>query len=365
MQPVSRGVGRFMSEPLDQQNSQHVKRYFVIILLVPIALLAGWVVFKIGLEHRFAGYENAGYPGYVAGPPPEVLFIGSSHTRQSYDISAIESVTKRTAYALAYGSLDPNLMNLLLEEMLPNPAHRPKAIVLEAYSAKLARKPELDDPRLFFDLPPNLKFKFLDNYFRIHPDLSARLDMFDLVVNRGTDQLLTYPLNRKVLSGLSYKGAYQGKVVPGVSEGEFRTFQADIASSDPDPIQFAAFQNIIRLCKRYGVQLLVAESPMPEPITSKPEIQSLKKAFRAVCAENDLPYLDGDLGFPIDDPAFFADASHLSSKGRSLYTSNLLDRFGPLLSKDEQIANTQSPAGMAQAYSIARGQVESANLRQQ
>lgn len=337
-----------MVKPEDQKRTARA-RYFTIILLGPLMLLAGWVAFKVGLEDRFAACDNAGYQGLIAGPAPEVLFIGSSHTRQSYDIAAVETATGRTAYALAYGALDQNLMNLLLQEVLPDPMRRPKILVLEAYSAKLARKPELDDPRLFFDVPPTLKFKFIANYLHLHPDCSAWLDLFDLVVNRGTEQVLTYPLNSRILPRLSYKGGYRGHVIRGVSESEFRSFSAEIVRSQPDPTQLSALRNIITLCQRYGVQLLLAESPMPRPISSKPEIQSLKKAFRAVCVANNLPYLDGDDGFPIDDPAFFADASHLSTAGRSLYTSNLVARFGRVLIKGEQnrVAAHKDQLGLA------------------
>lgn len=324
------------------QSGGAIARYFSILIIGSILPLILWAAFKVGFEHHFA-VGNSGYPGFVAGSTPEVLFLGSSHTRLSYDIPAIEAAIGRSSYALAYGALDFNFMNMLLEDMLPDPARRPRVLVLEAYSARLARAPDLDDPRLFFDVPPAVKLKMLANYLETHPSFSSRLDLIDLVVNRGTEQVFTYPINRRILADLSYKGTYQGHVFRGVSEQEFHLFVADIAGPQADPIQLAALHHLIALCKQYGVRVLVAESPMPRPVESKPEVQSLKSVFRRFCAENNLPYLDGDQGFPVDDPDLFADAGHLSTAGRALYTTNFLAHFGPMLAKHERLARGQAP----------------------
>jgi hypothetical protein len=332
-----------MPQSADNNQQAHTRRYFAIILLGPIVLLAFWVVFKIGLEDRFSRHLDAGYPGYCE-QPAEVLFIGSSHTRQSYDIAAVEAATGRSAYAMAYGSLDQNLMNLLLEDLLRDPARRPKILVLEAYATKLAQRSQLEDPRFFFDLPPGLKLRFIKNYLQLNPELSARLDLFGLIVNRGTEQLWTYPLNHRILARLSYRGAYRAHVSNGVSESEFRSFQPELAGPEPDPIQFAALNHTIQLCKRYGVRLMLAESPMPKPATSEPDIHRMKDVYRAVSLANHLPYLDGDEGFPTDDPAYFADATHLSTAGRTLYTANLIKSFGPLLVAD------RGPSSLVQTH---------------
>jgi hypothetical protein len=36
-----------------------------------------------------------------------------------------------------------------------------------------------------------------------------------------------------------------------------------------------------------------------------------------------LPYIDGNEGFPIDDPSLFSDSNHLSSKGRDEFTARI------------------------------------------
>jgi hypothetical protein len=337
-----------MKTPADTKKAQPAGQYFTIILLAPLVLLTCWIGFKLGLEHRLAGRNASGYPGLMSGPAPELLFLGSSHTRQSYDVAAIEAATGRSTYLLSYGALDLNFMDLLLRDILPDPAHRPKCIVLEAYSAKLARGPDIGDDRLFFDVPPGLKLKVISNYLQFHPGFSSWLDIFDLVVNRGTERIVTYPVNSRILADLSYKGGYRGHTMPGLTQSAFQSLHADIVSSNPDPAQLTALLDIIRLCKQYGVQLLLAESPMPKPTSSKPEILNLKRVFREEAVANGLPYLNGDESFPTGDPALFLDAGHLSTAGRALYTSKMLEQFGPLFAEGRQLANQYPAASIHQ-----------------
>jgi hypothetical protein len=343
-----------MAQSADQYESRSIVPYFAMILLGPILLLVCWGTFKIEFEDRFAGRNSAGYPGLIAAPPPDVLLIGSSHTRQSYDVSAIESATGRSAYILAYGSLNLNYMDMILQQALTDPAHRPRIVVLEAFSSMLARQPEVGDYRLFFDAPPSLKFKLMSNYLHFHPGASAWLDLFDLVINRGTDQIVTFPLNNKIMADLSYKGGYRGHVVQGINETQFHSLHADVVGNSPDPAQLAALRHIIGICRQDGVRLMLAESPMPLPISSKPEIQALKHVFRDEASANHLPYLDGDDGFPTADPALFADAGHLSTAGRSLYTSILIARFGPLFTEQDQVASGHNAAGSSQAHTSSQ-----------
>jgi hypothetical protein len=59
---------------------------------------------------------------------------------------------------------------------------------------------------------------------------------------------------------------------------------------------------------------------MPEPSTSNPVIQALNKDFKDTVTARGFPYIDGDQGFPINDPSLFSDNNHLSSKGRDEFT---------------------------------------------
>jgi lysophospholipase L1-like esterase len=67
--------------------------------------------------------------------------------------------------------------------------------------------------------------------------------------------------------------------------------------------------------------MIFVDTPMPQPVISNPTIQALKKNFRDILTARHFPYIDGDLGFPVDDPSLFSDGNHLSSKGREEFTS--------------------------------------------
>src|SRR4051794_30940285 len=92
-------------------------RYFACIVIVPALLLATWVAFKYRFEHRFAP-RNMGYQGLLAHPETKILFVGSSHTRQSYDIRLIEQTIGKSSYLLSYNGLDMNEIQLLLRDWL-------------------------------------------------------------------------------------------------------------------------------------------------------------------------------------------------------------------------------------------------------
>ncbi len=340
--PVELTDEREMSDPSRAPGARQVLLYFAIILIGPMLLLALWTGFKFELENRLSARNAAGYPGLMDEQAPDLLFIGSSHTRQSYDISAIEAATGKKAYILSYGSLDMNFMDLLLREVIPDAAHRPKILVLEAYPGIFGRKPDIGDPRIFFDGPPAFKVNVIRNYLHFHPGVSSWFDIFDLVVNRGSDQIATYPLNSRILANLSYKGAYRGKTVPGLTPEVFQNLHAKMASGTPHPDQYAALLDIIELCRRYSVKLILADAPLPKPVSADPEIQSLKSDFRHVAAQYNLPYLDGDIGFPTNDPTLFADEVHLSTAGRTIYTQQSIQRLEPFL-----IQLQQSPANIS------------------
>ena len=343
---------RQVTDPTEAQSARQVRAYFAILLIAPVVLLTLWVGFKFGFENRLSARNAAGYPGLIAELPPDCLFIGSSHTRQSYDISVIEAATGKSAYILSYGSLDMNFMDLLLREVIPDAAHRPKVLVLEAYPGIFGRKPDIGDPRIFFDGPPAFKLTVIANYLHFHPGLSSWFDVFDLVVNRGSDQIATYPLNSRILSNLSYKGAYRGKVVPGLTPEVFPSLRAKMASDHPNPDQYAALLDIIGLCKRYGVTLILADSPLPKPVSADPAIQSLKAVFRQTAAQHHLPYMDGDDGFPTTDPALFADEVHLSTAGRTLYTAQSIVRLKRFLDESQRSASGPSGAGSSSITNI-------------
>ena len=66
---------------------------------------------------------------------------------------------------------------------------------------------------------------------------------------------------------------------------------------------------------------------MPAPVSASPRIQNLKKVFREMAATEGIPYINGDQGFPTDNPALFADDNHLSQQGSELFTTRISEEL--------------------------------------
>jgi hypothetical protein len=284
-----------------------------------LGLLAALIVLKWSLEDR-AAPTTSGIGGALREAPFDLLFVGSSHTRQSYDVLSLEHQTGRSAFLVAYNGLDFRLMAEVVPDLLAEKRLRPRLLVLEGYAVSLVRPEGLEDSRLFFDAPPALKRRLLADVMSQHTGLSRYLDAFDLVANRNNELLLTYPVQSFLANRLSYRGGYIDKRVPGLRDFSGITLPDEPAT--PSPAELAALADGIDAARRAGVRVVCMGSPMPGPVEREPAIRALKGSLRAFLFERGVPYLDGAVGFPIDDPGLFADSNHLSTEGRELYTRN-------------------------------------------
>ena len=287
------------------------------------ALLIVLASAKLLLEDRCAPLTS-GIHGALHERNIQVFLLGSSHTRQGYDIADLERLTGSRDFAVAYDGLDLAGMVPLVQALLPGwesqAPHEPRVLVLEAYSANLARTPELEEPRLFFDAPPRTKLEIARSYLQEHPhQAGAWLDLWVLAANRGTETIVTYPFLHTLMDRLSYHGGYEGKTVEGFPKG-FSQMRVPVAGAAPNKDQTAALATIIAMAKQHGVTVLLAEPPMPASVEAQPDIRTLQAKFRVLAGQQEVPFTQGGEIFPTDDPALFADSNHLSTAGREIYT---------------------------------------------
>lgn len=295
-------------------------RWILSFSLATILIVSGIGGLRFYRSQHF-GRADAGIEGALAHSPIDILFIGSSHTYLSYDVAAVERVTGRRAYLIGYNGLQLTSMAPVIRYLVGSAVVKPKQIVVEAYSANLAAAPGITDSRLYFESPPPLKRLIVASYLRQHPGTQGYTDVFDLIVNRGNEQILMYPITSRVSGRNTYHGAGLISASQGVSSERFSKFHAHVSQGVPNAYQLAALQEIIGIGRDSGVQLLFVESPMPAPVSQSRPIQDLKRVFRDNLASARLPYLDGDTVFPINDPALFEDDNHLSGAGRQRFTS--------------------------------------------
>ncbi len=300
-------------------------RYVLKVTAASFLILATLTVTKFFNSHRFAPRQS-GLQGLAANGPVDVLFIGSSHTRQSYDLRRFERQTGFKAFVLAYNGLDYVAMVPMLQQILQDPKLKPRVCVVEAYSANFARAHEEQDSRLFFDADPQLKKVLLRKYFQQPLQLQHLQDAFVLVVNRNNDSLLMYPLSRALLANLSYHGAYENKNLPGLSPEAFRRLEFPLSvDAAVSPDQREALRTIAQMGRASGVEMVFIESPLPAPVAALVQIRNLKSQLKKAIEMEELGYFDGDTEFPVAQPALFADNNHLSTEGRALFTDHVVE----------------------------------------
>jgi len=287
--------------------------------IAAIALSITLVAAKVCFEHRLSPADS-GIQGALRMQHIDILLFGSSHTRQGYDARVLETATAKQVFVLAYDGLDPVAMLPLMKAMLSDPAHRPGYIVIEANCVRLAHEPDIEDPRLFFEAPPDVKRQLLVDYLKTHHGMPAYLDMFSLVANRGNDLILTWPLVHRAIDALSYHGGYVGKNMTGLSPEAFEALTVPLSDDQPNPQQLAALKEVISLAKAEHIAVVLVDTPMPEPVAAEQSIQALQRELQELAAAEKIPYLKGAAGFPTAEPALFHDSAHLSSAGRELYT---------------------------------------------
>jgi hypothetical protein len=313
-----------------------------------LVLLAAVVAAKFWLEDA-AGPMSSGVSGEIRRAPVDLLFVGSSHTRQSYDVHELEGLTGRTAFLVAYNGLDYRWMAEVVPALLSDPVRRPKVLVLEGYAMSLVRPPGLEDSRLFFDSPPRLKARLLRRVLAEGHGLAPLEDAFDLLANRDNELVLTFPVQSRFVNSLSYNGGYVGKSAAGLSS--FEGLALPDEGSIPEGAQLNALGQIIAGSRSIGVRVVCMGSPMPGPVEHMPAVASLKASLRRLLDAEGVPYFDGAEGFPIDNPALFADSNHLSSAGRDLYSRRSAAFLLKLLS-----GGVSGPdRGQGQARSAAAG----------
>ncbi len=305
-------------------------------VLLAVLLVAA----KFTCEHRLAPL-NSGLQGALALSPLDVLFVGSSHTRQSYDVHALEKSLHGSAFLVAYNGLDYQTMTVIVPALLANRKGPPKVLVIEGYCMSLVRTGGMEDSRMFFDAPPAMKVELMRQYLAEGATWQRYLDLFDLAVNRDNELLLMHPAYSRLTSWLSYRGGYAGKNVPGLPS--FDGVYLNIPTSPSSPEQEAALVSVIKTAKQHNVRVLCLESPMPGPAERQGTVIRLKARLAQILREQDVPYLDGAIGFPVDDPKLFGDSNHLSTEGRALFTE-IAARF---------IAQTQQPGIAARKSGVS------------
>ena len=303
--------------------TRHGWFYLCRLAAAAFGILLCLVTLKFFTEHKFTT-QYAGFQAALAQPQLNLLLIGSSHTRKSYDVRMLEQQTgEHSLFLVSYDGLDMISIAQMLDTMAAAPGHCPRHVVVEAYGAMLARPFDLQDPRYYAEAPPALKLAILREYVAGRPAASSFLDVFDLVVNRGNDEIVAFPLYAWAQKLDSYKGGRSGFSFSGMTADQFGRLKAQYYATTPNPAQIAALNHVMDLAASRNIALIFIDTPTPGPVSSDPVMQLLRQDFRQLVTSRGFPFIDGNQNFPVNDPSLFSDSNHMSSKGRDEFTASI------------------------------------------
>lgn len=290
------------------------------IFLAVLTLFISIIAIKLCFSH-FAYPKTSGVPGLLSKKSIDYLFIGSSLTRQSYDMELIDKEYKLNAYAVTYNSLSPAMAYKILNYTLNNSNVQIKNVIVEAYPYKLHYSPTaIEDVRLFNSAPLKLKLDILSDIYRLDHNFAK---MYDLIVFADNEYLFSSLFTYKIIEKLSYNGGYRFKKVQGLSKFN-RDSELKVAVKI-DQRQCQYYSDIIKLCNQHKIKIIFIEPFVPGYVQrgenytrSKDLIAKLISTAGNVFYENSSVQLDNN------DPSFFGDDIHLSSKGREIWTREVM-----------------------------------------
>ena len=91
-----------LTESASRASPARFVGFLLLVCFVPLFVLA---YLKFECEHLFAP-RNMGIGGLLADDKTQLLLIGSSHTRQSYDVKKLEDETGVPSFLVAYNGMD-------------------------------------------------------------------------------------------------------------------------------------------------------------------------------------------------------------------------------------------------------------------
>ena len=260
------------------------------------------------------------------------LFIGSSMFRQGLDIDVLEAELPGSSYILSYNGNQPALMALELQYMLEQ-GLQVKNLYIDLYPYTAAADPWISDTKILLDT--DLKFKAKAwRLMRNSTDVSVG-DFYEFFVTANNEQLLTYPLNNKIVSSQFRDG---GSLIrqQGRTREELYALGTLGSRDGVNRTQAEGYGKIVELAEDYGLNLWFLETPKYERMYADEDYQKLYAEALSIVqelqsgwtGEGSFAILCGEeLDFDISEAGGYQDLIHLSAEGRESYTALLCEKL--------------------------------------
>ncbi|MGB0454803.1 MAG: hypothetical protein ACPGJV_13925 [Bacteriovoracaceae bacterium] len=296
------------------------------IILYSLFLFGVFVFFKLVLSHHFS-YRESGLNTVLKSERSDILIIGSSHVRFSYDAELIEKKCNCSVQTVSYSYLDYSLIYEILrlfkdKNLLPR-----KKLIIDHYSLMFLKKRDFIDTRLFFDAPFSLKKKILAHMFQSFKKVTFQ-DLYRFVISSNNEILLTYPVNRPLVDSRSYNGSYKRKTIKGMKEEDYNALQISKNHFDFNNVRDDEIKTLLNLnsfMKEAVNSYVFLETPLPAPISNNQELQTFINKQKSLYQEQSLPFIYSNDYFNEMElySESFMDDNHLSTFGREQFSKFL------------------------------------------
>ncbi len=259
------------------------------------------------------------------------LFIGSSMFRQGLDIDVLEEELPGSSYILSYNGNQPALMAMELQYMLEQGLEI-RNLYIDLYPYTAAADPWISDTKILLDTDLSFKAKA----WKLMKGGGAGFgDFYEFFVTANNEQLLTYPINNRLVSSQFRNG---GSLIrqPGKTREELYALGTLGSREGVNRAQAEGYGRIVELAEEYGLNLWFLETPKYERMYADGDYQKLygetlslvkdlqrgwkgEGSFTVLCAE--------ELDFDTSEAGCYQDLIHLSAEGRETYTKLLCDRL--------------------------------------
>jgi hypothetical protein len=291
----------------------------------------------IGYLMKYLYFNQQSGDGYLVtyaidSTEADILVLGSSRAKHSYDPEVIEDSTKYSCFNAGRDGTEHLLFNYG-QFMAITSRYNPKIVILDLRPEDLAYSAKEYDM-----LSPLLP------YYRTHGEIR------ELMLVRGPFEKLKhisaiYPFNslifQVVMGNLEMnkgrKVHYNGYVPfpDGKVEGQIDTLPIhDIAL---DKYKIGVLENMIRICNEKEIRLIFVYSPTWHIVTRSPYDAVLTE----LCNKKQIDYLNLS-NHPdfLTNPGYFYDRTHLNDNGAKIFTSMLIRKIS-LLDNQKDSTNHQ------------------------
>lgn len=296
-----------------------------------VVLFLSFLSLKLLFSHHF-GYTNTGLKSVLKNKPADILIIGSSHVRFSYDTKKMEELCQCTVRSVSYSFLNYPLILPILE-LLANENKLPtKKLIIDHYSLIYFKEREFVDTRLFFESPLPLKIDILSYMFENFKKLNFK-DYFRFIVSSENEMLLNFPINNPIVDSRNYNGSYQKKHVPSMSSKRYQNLKISTKHFNFNKYSQIEEDYLLAIHQFIGKQKIeyqLVETPLPIGIYKTPRLQAFLNSQKNKYSQLGIPFIDTNDYFEEMNLDFksFMDDNHLSSHGRIqfsvFFTNNLV-----------------------------------------